>query len=49
MLLYHNDDQEEVYRRVKHHMEDMLEELERENINIRLSPETTGALPSLVL
>jgi deoxyribonuclease-4 len=39
---YHNDDQEEVYRRVKRHMEDMLEELERENINIRLSPETTG-------
>lgn len=39
---YHADDPEEVYKRVKHHMEEMLEELEREGINIRLSPETTG-------
>ncbi|NMB00705.1 MAG: TIM barrel protein [Firmicutes bacterium] len=39
---YHADDPEEVYQRVKHHMEDMLEELAKENITIRLSPETTG-------
>ena len=39
---YHNDAPEEVYRRVKHHMLDMLERLDRENIAIRLSPETTG-------
>ncbi|MCK9525658.1 MAG: TIM barrel protein [Limnochordia bacterium] len=39
---YHDDDPEEVFRRVKLHMADMLERLEREGIAIRLSPETTG-------
>ncbi len=39
---YHDDDPEDVYLRVKNHMEDMLERLQREKINIRLSPETTG-------
>ena len=39
---YHADDPEDVYDRVKHHMEDMLERLDQEGIAIRLSPETTG-------
>jgi len=39
---YHNDDPEDVYQRVKHHMMDMLERLNKEAIAIRLSPETTG-------
>lgn len=39
---YHGDDPEDVYDRVKHHMEDMLEQLQQEGIAIRLSPETTG-------
>ncbi len=41
---YHEDDPEEVYTRVRDQMADMLETLEREGINIRLSPETTGGL-----
>lgn len=39
---YHNDHPEEVYGRVKHHMREMLERLNKEGIVIRLSPETTG-------
>lgn len=39
---YHDDDPEQVYQAVKRHMEEMLEELEREGLSIRLSPETTG-------
>src|SRR5690554_309460 len=39
---YHDDDPQKVYARVKHHMEEMLERLEQEGIDIRLSPETTG-------
>jgi deoxyribonuclease-4 len=39
---YHADDPEVVFERVKVHMEDMLERLEGEAIDIRLSPETTG-------
>jgi deoxyribonuclease-4 len=39
---YHDDDPEVVYGRVKNCMEEMLELLEREDIQIRLSPETTG-------
>lgn len=41
---YHQDDPEVVYGRVKHHLAEMLETLEQEGINIRLSPETTGGL-----
>lgn len=40
---YHDDDPEDVYHAVRHHMEEMLEQLDKENIEIRLSPETTGA------
>lgn len=39
---YHDDDPQQVYQLVKGHMEDMLEELARSGVNIRLSPETTG-------
>ncbi|HPT83633.1 MAG TPA: TIM barrel protein [Limnochordia bacterium] len=39
---YHDDDPEQVYQVVKRHMEEMLEELERSRVKIRLSPETTG-------
>lgn len=39
---YHQDEPEEVYGRVKRHMEEMLEILDKEGIAIRLSPETTG-------
>ncbi|MGB4431848.1 MAG: TIM barrel protein [Limnochordia bacterium] len=39
---YHDDDPEVVYERVKQNMEEMLEELERAGVDIRLSPETTG-------
>lgn len=41
---YHNDDPEVVYSRVREQMEDLLETLDREGIDIRLSPETTGGL-----
>ncbi len=41
---YHDDDVEEVYGRVRHHVLDMLETLDKEEIAIRLSPETTGGL-----
>ena len=39
---YHDDGPQQVYQLVKGHMEDMLEELARSGVNIRLSPETTG-------
>ena len=39
---YHNDDPEDVFQRVKVHMAEMLERLADEQIEIRLSPETTG-------
>jgi len=39
---YHDDDPQQVYQLVKGHMEDMLEELARSGVKIRLSPETTG-------
>jgi len=39
---YHADDPDEVFERVKLQMADMLERLADENIQIRLSPETTG-------
>lgn len=39
---YHADDPEDVYSRVKSYMKDMLERLQQEGIDIRLSPETTG-------
>lgn len=39
---YHDDDPEVVYQRVKRQLEDLLERLEKEDIKIRLSPETTG-------
>ena len=41
---YHDDDPEVVYERVREQVEDLLEMLDREGINIRLSPETTGGL-----
>lgn len=41
---YHEDDPEDVYLRVKEHMEDMLARLDQEGIDIRLSPETTGGV-----
>lgn len=39
---YHDNHPEDVYQVVKRHMEEMLEELARKRIDIRLSPETTG-------
>lgn len=41
---YHADDPEQVYQRVKQHMAEMVERLADENIDIRLSPETTGGV-----
>ena len=39
---YHNDDPEDVFQRVQVHTAEMLERLADEQIEIRLSPETTG-------
>lgn len=41
---YHDDDHELVYERVAEGMSEMLKTLEQEEIDIRLSPETTGGL-----
>lgn len=39
---YHEADPKQVYQVVKGHMEDMLAELAKHGVDIRLSPETTG-------
>lgn len=41
---YHDDDHEVVYEKVAEGMTDLLKQLEQEDIDIRLSPETTGGL-----
>lgn len=41
---YHDDDPEIVYERVAEGMSDMLKTLQEKDIDIRLSPETTGGL-----
>lgn len=41
---YHDDDPEDVYKRVRIHTEEMLETLDKEGIEIKLSPETTGGV-----